>query len=538
MLGNGALARAQLSFGAAWAAEWAFTVGLGLVAYADAGAKAVGLVGVLRLVPAAVLAPPIGALADRAPRERVLIASSATRAAVTLVAAAVLAADGPLAIVYALAVASTIAFTPFRATHSALLPSLCRTPEELTTSNVVRGALDSLSLVLGTFVAALLVAVAHVWAVFALAGGLAALSAALLVALEYERMARPEPPVRRRIATEVREGVEAIRAAPGLALVVGLTTLQTAIRGALSVFVVVVALSLLDLGASGVGWLQGVVGLGALTGSLLVGRLITAHAAARWLAVGVGLWGAPLILIGALPHTAVAVLALVVIGVANAIVDVGAFTIPGRMVADKVLARVYSVLESAIALGVAVGALLAPAAIALLGSRGALVAVGVTAPTASALSWLRLARIDEELSARAVDIGLLRRVPMLQPLPASVVEQIARHTERIELSSGATAFVAGDVGDRFYVIEQGRISIRDGGAEVRTLGPGEGFGEIALLRDVPRTMTAVAVDDVTLRAIARPRFLEAVTGFASAGTLAAATVAQHLERAPGRDGDS
>src|SRR3954451_12307812 len=208
-LGNRPLARAQLSFGAAWAAEWAFTVGLGLVAYADGGARAVGLVGVLRLLPAALLAPAIGALADRAPRERVLIASSAARAVATLIAAAVLAAHGPLWIVYAMAVASTIAFTPFRATHSALLPSLCRTPEELTTSNVVRGVMDSLSVIVGPFVAALLVQVAGVWAVFAFAGGLAATSAVLLLGLEYEHIAPPVTAARRRIGAELREGARA-----------------------------------------------------------------------------------------------------------------------------------------------------------------------------------------------------------------------------------------------------------------------------------------------------------------------------------------
>jgi hypothetical protein len=526
-LGNGPLARAQLSFGAAWAAEWAFTVGLALVAYADGGARAVGLVTVARLLPAALLAPAVGAIADRAPRELVLIGSSAVRALSTAIAAVLLAAGGPLAFVYALAVVSTIAFTPFRATHSALLPSLCRTPQELTTSNVVRGSLDSLSVVVGPLVAAVLVRVTGNWAVFALAAGLAGASAVLLVALDYERPPRTTDSTRR-LRAELREGVRTIAGAPGLALVVGLTALQTAVRGALSVFIVVIALRLLHVGAAGVGWLQGLMGVGALAGSVLAARVVTVHATARWLGVGVALWGAPLALIGALPHTGVAIAALALIGLANAIVDVGAFTIPGRMVSDAVLARVYGVLESMIALGVAVGALLAPGAIALLGTRGALVTIGLVAPVAAALGWLALTRIDATLSARATDIGLLRSVPMLQPLSATVVEQIARQSRTLELPAGRTLFRAGDAGDAFYVIERGHVSIHGHAGEIRTMGPGEGFGEIALLRDVRRTMSAVAADDVLLRAIGRPQFVAAITGFSSAGALAATTIARYV----------
>ena len=202
-LASGALARAQASFGAAFTAEWAFTVGLGLVAYADGGATAVGLVGVLRLVPAALLAPLIGALGDRLPRERVLILSSAVRGAATLGAAAALAGDAPVALVYVLAVVSTVAFTPFRATHSALVPSLCRTTEELTAATVVRGALDSLSVMLGPFVAAVLVQVADVWAVFTFAGAAAFGSAAALIGLHYERLAPVVPAGRPRLTAEM-----------------------------------------------------------------------------------------------------------------------------------------------------------------------------------------------------------------------------------------------------------------------------------------------------------------------------------------------
>ena len=183
--------RALLSFGAAYTAEWAFTVAISLVAYADGGVVAVGLVGLLRLVPAALLAPAVATYADRLPREKVLFASSAVRGLATVLAAPVLLLDGPTWIVYALAIVSTIAFTPYRASHSALMPLLCRAPEELTSINVVRGLLDSLSVVVGPFVAAAAGRVSRTWRRCSCSpGGCGIVSAILVLGLTYERVAR------------------------------------------------------------------------------------------------------------------------------------------------------------------------------------------------------------------------------------------------------------------------------------------------------------------------------------------------------------
>src|SRR5215210_8639833 len=85
---NPDLRRAQLSFLGAWTAEWAFTVALGIVAYRDGGATAVGLVGLLRMLPSAVIAPLAAPLADRGRRERVLVLVSTARGVATALAAA------------------------------------------------------------------------------------------------------------------------------------------------------------------------------------------------------------------------------------------------------------------------------------------------------------------------------------------------------------------------------------------------------------------------------------------------------------------
>jgi MFS family permease len=153
---NPGLLRAQLAFGGAWTAEAAFTVALGVVAFRDGGAEAVGLVAFVRTLPAALLAPVGTAFADRFSRDWVLVWSCLVRSTATGAAATVLHLGGPTVVVYALAVIATAAFRLFRPAHSALLPGLCNTPFELSSANVVRGLLDSLTTLLGPLAAALL----------------------------------------------------------------------------------------------------------------------------------------------------------------------------------------------------------------------------------------------------------------------------------------------------------------------------------------------------------------------------------------------
>ena len=125
---------------------------------------------------------------------------------------------------------------------------------------------------------------------------------------------------------------------------------------------------------------------------------------------------------------------------------------------------------------------------------------------------------------------------MLRPLPVPAMEQLARNLARLELRAGDRVFASGDQGDRFYVIERGRVQVRDGRRLVRTMGPGQGFGEIALLRDVPRTMTVDVAENAVLRTVRRADFLLAVTGFGEARAAASAAMSRHLDHAEGAAG--
>lgn len=527
---NPNLRRAQLSFLGAWTAEWAFTVALGIVAYRDGGATALGLVGLLRMVPSAICAPLLSPLADRGPRERVLVVVSTLRGIVTAAAAVVAAVGGAPAVIYALAVLSTIAATLFRPAHSALLPSLCHTGHELASANVVRGMLDSASTLVGPLLAAVLLEVADVEVVFAVAAAASLWSAGLLLRLRYDAPTRPAATVRPRLVREALEGIGVVAHHRDLALVLGLAAAQSFTRGALTVFSVVVSIELLGRGEPGAGTLMTAVGVGAVLGSLAASLLVGTRRLGAWFAVGVALWGLPIALVGFVPVDFAALVLLAFVGVGNALIDVAGFTLLGRMAPDAVLARVFGVLESLVAVSIGIGAVAASWAVAVWGVRPALVVIGLVCPLLAVASWWRLRALDRTVGVHDQDVGLLQRVPMLRTLPLPSVEQLARGLEPVDVAAGSVVFRQGDVGDRYYVVESGEVEVVGDGRVVAVLGPGEGFGEIALLRHTPRTATVVARTDARLRALLTERFLPVVLGYAPSAREAASGVEERLNR--------
>ena len=480
------------------------------------------------MVPSAIFAPLLSPIADRGRRERVLILVSVVRGLATAAAAVVIAVAGPVAVVYALAVVSTIAATLYRPAHSALLPSLCRTGYELASANMVRGLLDSAATLAGPLLAAVLLQFTGVDVVFAVAAAASFLAAALLVRLRYEAPPRPPAPSRPNLAREAAEGVRAVTANRDLMLILGLAAAQALTRGALTVLSVVVAIELLGTGEPGVGALMTAVGVGAVLGSLGASLLVGTGRLGGWFAVGVGLWGLPIALVGVFPQQAAALVLLSFVGVGNALIDIAGFTLIARMAPDEVLARIFGVLESLVAVFVGIGAVVASVLIEWLGVQAALVAIGLVCPVLAVVSWRRLRALDGSVGDLDLSVGLLRKVPMLQVLPLPSIEQLARGLEPVAVPAGTAVFTQGDRGDRFYVIESGDADVIGDGRVVAALGPGEGFGEIALLRRTARTATVVAASDLRLQALTCDRFLPVVLGYTPSARQAAADMDDRL----------
>jgi CRP-like cAMP-binding protein len=193
-----------------------------------------------------------------------------------------------------------------------------------------------------------------------------------------------------------------------------------------------------------------------------------------------------------------------------------------RAVPDAVLGRALGALDGLLIGTLGLGAIVAPVLIDLVGPEAALVVTGAVLPVLALLTRPRLRAIDRASSVPE-STELLRGVGLLSALPEPVLERLARDTIPVEVRAGVPVLREGEPGDRFYVVRSGTVSILG-----RAFGPGEGFGEIALLRDVPRTATALAVTDVGLVALERDSFVAAVTGHAPSAATADTVIAARL----------
>ena len=292
-------------------------------------------------------------------------------------------------------------------------------------------------------------------------------------------------------------------------------------------FVVSIAFDLVDLGAQGVGYLDSALGLGALLGGFIAISRASANRLGGDFAVGVILWSLPLVLVAVWPTAAVALLVMAIIGLANPLVDVNLDTMLQRLTPDRLLARVFGTLESACIGFMAVGAGLMPLLMEVFGIRWALAGLGLAIALIVVPALPRLHRLDLTLKA-PTGLPLLQAIPMFAPLSSPMLESLARQLTTHQVSAGSPVFLEGEVGDAFYVIESGEVRIGHGDVALRTEVAGDYFGEIALLRDVPRTADAVAVVDTVLRRLDRAVFLDAITGDTDAANAAESVVSRRL----------
>ena len=523
---NPALRLVELSWALTTTAYWVFIVALSLFAYEEGGVAAVGVVGLIRVLPSVVAAPFAAMLGDRYPRHRVLFLVNIARTALILAAAAVALLDVHIAAIYVLTALVGLMQSLFRPTQAALLPALARSPEELTAANLVLTTIESVGIFMGPAIGGIMLALTGTDAVFTASAVAFLLSALLLAGVRPER----EParaPLKTGLFRESFAGFATIARDSRLRLIVGLYGAQTLVAGALNVLIVVMALELLDMGEAGIGFLNSAVGIGGLLGGFAALALLSRNKLASDFAVGLVLWGLPIALIGIFPNTALALVLLGVVGVGVTLVDVAGLTLLQRAVPDEVMTRVFGVVQSVFVGTLGLGAIIAPLLIELFDVRGALVASGALLPTLALLFWRRLHALDGETLAPA-ELALLRRLALFRPLPPATLDQLASNLIAVSATDGDEIIRQGDSGDRFYVIAKGEVDVLSDGRPVGTLGEGDYFGEIALLRDVPRTATVTARGDVELFALERDEFLGAVTGHAESVEAADAVIANRL----------
>ena len=529
VFGNFELRRVELAYVLYVTAKYGTRVAILVFAYERGGAAATGLAAVIQLLPAAIIAPMASVLGDRIRRERALLAGYAAQAVAVAGTAAAMLAGAPAAVVYALTALVAGSVTLTRPVQSALLPQLARSPDELIAANVVAGSIYGAMTLVGPAAAGVLLVFGGSALALAAFAGLLVVATLLVVGLE------PHPPSVRHGGPlhEAAAGFRAVAREPHQRLVVGLLVGQSVVAGMQDVLLVVIALGLFGLPPSAAGFLAAARGVGGLLGGLwglgLVGKARLAAAMAfGQLVYGFGAAGLAFAVV-----TAALAAFLVVAGSGYARADIAGRTLLQRVVPDRVVARVFGVLEGVNQLGLAAGAALAPVLVAVLGIRVGTLVAGLLLPTAVLVLRGRIRALDRAISIPERELAILGSVDLFAPLPAQALEGIASRVKRVAVTPNAVIMRKGDIGDRFYVVGDGEVEVARDGRPIATLGPGEYFGEIALLRDVPRTATVTAKTPATFLALDRADFLEAVTGHPVVREAADVTIRKRMPRDEG-----
>jgi MFS family permease len=525
---NPGLRRVQLAWVSTMVGQWAYYIALAVYAYDVGGAVAVGLIGLIRTIPAAVSAPFTSLLSDRYPRERVMLVAQVGRLATLVASAAALAGDAPAWVIFAGAGVMTVLGTAIKPAQAAMLPSLASTPEELTAANVTFSSLESVSLFTGPALGGLLLAVTDESVVFLVAAGGAALAALLVARVTSEAAARPREQRAEPFLAELSAGYRTIASEPGLRVVAGLWVAHWLVAGAVHVLLVAAALELLDLGESGVGFLSAAIGVGGTVGIFVALAFVTGERLAINFAAGLLIRGSALALVGVWPEPAVAFALLFINGIGNTIIDSSGSTLLQRMVRDEVRARVFGALQGVLILGLGIGTIATPLVIELAGVRAAFIITGSLLAGVTLLAARSLARMRPPAPVPQETLDLLRSMPIFAPLTPAAFDYLAGRMKAVKQPAGAVVFRQGEPGDRYYVLETGEVEVSVDGTVASTLGRGEGFGEIALVRDIPRTATVTAKTDVTLQALDRDDFIAAVSGHPASAQAADTVIADRL----------
>ena len=527
VLSNRRLRRVELAFLSFGLAEYGVWVSVLVYAFTRGGTTAAAVVAVVQLLPASIVGPAGAILVERFGPARALRNGYIVQALSVGAAAAAMLADAPSGVVYAGAVVAASAVTLTPPAQSALLPSLVDTPAELVAANVVSAWVEAVSLLAGPAIAGVAIGISGSGAALAVFTGLTMLAAGLVARM------RDTAPAAAASDEEQDASVAGwfgrLRRDRDVVTVMSVVSVQFVAEGALDVLEVVLAINVLALGAGAAGYLGAAFGAGGVIGGVLALALI---GRARLVEIVVGAavaWGAAFIVIGVWPTVAGAFILLCACGVSRSVLGAASRTMLHRVVPAPLHGRVFGMLEGVTMLGLAIGSLSVPLLIGISGTEAAWIGVGLLLVIV-ALGTLRTARrVDRAAATIAGELALVRGHPLFQPLAVPVLEDLARALLPRSIAAGDDVVREGEWGGHFYLVSAGSLEVSRGGHRIRILQPGDGFGEIALLRDGQRTATVTALEPTELYELDRDPFLEAVTGSHVVRHAADALVHERLE---------
>ncbi|HEV7200168.1 MAG TPA: MFS transporter [Candidatus Limnocylindria bacterium] len=513
---NPALARLMIGEFVSSIGDWLYLVALLVLVYrAGVSPVVLGIVGAARIVPYILLSVPAGIAADRYDRRLILIVTDVARGVIMVVLTALAVVDGPIIAIVALSLLAACFSAFFSPAIGSLIPTLVRDESELGPANAAWSSLDNLAFIIGPAVAAILIAVGSI----PLAFFLNAISFGIVAAVLWRLPRDPDRGrAREAVAPEAprpsfRDAVRpVIRPLSGLGLI---NLVDGFVSGGLAVLTVVIAIEVLGSGDAGTGWLNAAIGLGGLIGAVLAGPMTLRRRLDIPLAVGGVTLGVGVILVGQSGVLLAAIAAMAVATAGMLVLEVVATTIFQREVPDAIRGRTIGAMDTVTVSAYALGAFLAPILASILTPVVVLLGFGVAMVAATLIGTIVVGRS----AAPTLDPGAERfvRLPVFDGLSPASLEQAAGHLTRIRVGAGEVVVRQGEPADRFFHVLDGAFEVTQvkdpGGAPrfLRTLGADDVFGEIGLLRAVPRTATVTAAGEGVLLALDGHRFLELVS---------------------------
>ena len=511
--------------------EFATWIAMLVYAYEQDGPTTAAVVAVAQLLPAAGVALLVGPLADRHSPAVVLVAGYAVQALGMGATAVLLLSGAPPLAVYVGAVVGATAIAATRPAQSALVPALTSEADQLMACNVVIGWVENLSLLLAGVATGIALTFGSVGTVYTAAAVL--MAGATFLVLPLRRL----PFVRRsradRDPADTGSTAELLRHDPPARLLVCLIGAEYLVIGALDLLFVVMAVDVLDAGAAWAGYLNTAYG----AGSLVLGALAAVLIGRR---LGPVVLGAAVLLGLALAAVTVSglvvvMLLLAVVGGTRTLLDISVRVLLQRTVPPERLAGVFGVAEGLLMLGLAAGSLLVPLLMSIGGATLAVLGAAAILPVLVLARLPLLLRLDQHARVPVVEISLLRQIPLFAHLPATALAALAQRLERVEFEPGDALVREGETGEHYFAIADGDVTVLQKDRPIARLGRADGLGEIALMRSVPRTATAVAETRVLAYRLDRDAFLEAVTGHRAVLESAEEIVRGHADRDAARD---
>jgi len=518
---------AYFGFGLATYSTW---LAVFVFAQQRGGAKEVGIVALVLLVPGAVLAPFAAYAGDRYPPQRAMAVGYAVQV-VAYGATAMAAWVGSAIGVYAAATVASTAVTFCRPLMVSMLPAVTHTPTEFIAANALTGLVDQSAVLLGPVLAGVVMVLTSPAEVFAI-GMLLTLFATTVVATAKVD-ALPRMPIdAREVVRQACAGFVTLRRSPHVAVLMFFTACVALVAGTTDVLFVSFADLQLGGGGGKSSILNAASGLGAVVAATLGARLLHSPRASvpiMWAGVAMATAFVCMSMATSL-GPAVAMFALE--GAGEGLLALAATIALQRRAPMDVMSRVFGIAESIHAGALALGSVLVAVLITTMTLSSALVVIAgaiVVLVLSGVLVLRRLGEDREAVSTTVVDRIVADR--LFAPLPAPVIERLARAAFELTAPPAVPVVRQGDHGDRYYLVIDGELDVICDGKVRATIGAGDSFGEIALLRDVPRTATVTPRTASRLLALERDDFLTAVTGHPRSLGAADDVVQRHLAAA-------